>query len=277
MIKEPTHSGKSKKGEKSEEPLLVGPMEVKKVLLAKREPLYALPTNMMLYAYSSSVISLPTSMKQAMKKLGNGIHGEQDFGFHIPCSMMSLKDTIALVLRDPLPYANRLLPKIPHVEFSYNRVSNTTTSHSPFELAYGFNSFSPLDLFPLPIMPNYPNDEGLSKAQFVHRLHEKARLRMEKKGEQYARSANKERKKERVTPTLEGPITQGRLRKIQEDVQHQLANLKRPRRRTRSDMILLDQKKDRLENQSYQGRRGEKKLDPNRDLSVEPKLSRVAW
>ncbi|RDX66280.1 hypothetical protein CR513_54969, partial [Mucuna pruriens] len=36
-------------------------------------------------------------MKQVMKRLGNGIHGEQDFGFHIPCSMMSPKDTITVV------------------------------------------------------------------------------------------------------------------------------------------------------------------------------------
>ncbi|RDX96809.1 hypothetical protein CR513_20494, partial [Mucuna pruriens] len=48
---------------------------------------------------------------QSMKRLGNGIHGEQDFGFHIPCSMMSLKDTFALMPRDPLPCANGFLPK----------------------------------------------------------------------------------------------------------------------------------------------------------------------
>ncbi|RDX80875.1 hypothetical protein CR513_38509, partial [Mucuna pruriens] len=46
-IKEPIESGKSKKEEKSEGPLLVGPKEVKKVLLTKREPLYALSTNML--------------------------------------------------------------------------------------------------------------------------------------------------------------------------------------------------------------------------------------
>ncbi|RDX89745.1 hypothetical protein CR513_28493, partial [Mucuna pruriens] len=52
---------------------------------------------------------------------------------------------------------------IPQVEFSYNRVFNSTTSYSPFELAYGFNTLSLLDLFPLPILPNCVNDEGLSK------------------------------------------------------------------------------------------------------------------
>ncbi|RDX74383.1 hypothetical protein CR513_45884, partial [Mucuna pruriens] len=33
-----------------------------------------------------------------------------------------------------------------HIKFAYNRVVNSTTSHSPFELVYGFNPLSPLDL-----------------------------------------------------------------------------------------------------------------------------------
>ncbi|RDY09725.1 hypothetical protein CR513_05876, partial [Mucuna pruriens] len=48
--------------------------------------------------------------------------------------------------------------------------------------------------FPLPISSNCVNDEGLSKAQFIKKLHDKAWLQMEKKGEQYAKSANKGRK-----------------------------------------------------------------------------------
>ncbi|RDX76403.1 hypothetical protein CR513_43607, partial [Mucuna pruriens] len=69
---------------------------------------------------------------------------------------------------------------IPHIEFAYNRVFNFTTSYSSFELAYGFNPLPPLDLFPLPILPNCVNNEGLSKAQFVQRLHDKARIAHEK-------------------------------------------------------------------------------------------------
>ncbi|RDY14429.1 hypothetical protein CR513_00503, partial [Mucuna pruriens] len=146
---------------------------------------------------------------------------------------------------------------IPPVEFSYNMVFNSTTSYSLLELAYGFNPLSLLDLFPLPIMPNYVNDQGLSKAQFVQRLHDKAWLHMEKKGEKYTKNANKERKevffKERdlvlvhlrkecfpylrkskllqrgddpfkggknevISPTLEGPMTTDRLKRIQEEV-----------------------------------------------------------
>ena len=51
---------------------------------------------------------------------------------------------------------------LPHVEFAYNRVTNSTTYFSPFEVVYGFYPLSPLDLIPL------PNDsrEYLSKGNF---------------------------------------------------------------------------------------------------------------
>ncbi|RDX77493.1 hypothetical protein CR513_42378, partial [Mucuna pruriens] len=44
------------------------------------------------------------------------------------------------------------------------KVFNAITSYSPLELPYGFNPFSSLDLFSLPILPNCANNEGLSKA-----------------------------------------------------------------------------------------------------------------
>ncbi|RDX87649.1 hypothetical protein CR513_30847, partial [Mucuna pruriens] len=77
--------------------------------------------------------------------------------------------------------------EIPHIEFAYNRVYNSTTSYSQFELAYVFNSLSPLDLFPLPIMPHCVNNEGLLKVKLVQNLHDKAWLDMEKKGENMQR------------------------------------------------------------------------------------------
>jgi len=40
---------------------------------------------------------------------------------------------------------------LPHVEFAYNRVMHSTTSYSPFEIVYGFNPLTPLDLLPLPL------------------------------------------------------------------------------------------------------------------------------
>ncbi|RDX87330.1 hypothetical protein CR513_31213, partial [Mucuna pruriens] len=54
-----------------------------------------------------------------------------------------------------------------HIEFAYNRVVNSTTSHSPFELVYNFNLLFPLDLLPLPLVSSLVNDDGLTKAQLV--------------------------------------------------------------------------------------------------------------
>ncbi|RDX96677.1 hypothetical protein CR513_20652, partial [Mucuna pruriens] len=38
-----------------------------------------------------------------------------------------------------------------HIEFAYNKADNETTSNSPFELVYGCNALSPLDLIPMHI------------------------------------------------------------------------------------------------------------------------------
>ena len=39
---------------------------------------------------------------------------------------------------------------LPHIEFAYNRVVHKTTNASPFEVIYGFNPLTPMDLLPLP-------------------------------------------------------------------------------------------------------------------------------
>ena len=83
---------------------------------------------------------------------------------------------------------------LPHIEFAYNRSIHSTTSYSPFEIVYGFNPLTPLDILPLP-SNEYTNLNGKCKADFVRDLHIKVRANIEKKNEQYARSANKGRVK----------------------------------------------------------------------------------
>ncbi|RDX87533.1 hypothetical protein CR513_30986, partial [Mucuna pruriens] len=78
------------------------------------------------------------------------------------------------------------------------------------KLVYCFNLLSPLDLLSLPTMLTWMNDKGLSKAQFVKELHEKARIHMEKKEEQYVKNAN-EGKKEVIFK--EGDLVWVHLRK----------------------------------------------------------------
>ena len=40
--------------------------------------------------------------------------------------------------------------KLPHAKFTYNRTTSYATSRSPFEVCYGLNPLTPLDLIPIP-------------------------------------------------------------------------------------------------------------------------------
>jgi hypothetical protein len=58
---------------------------------------------------------------------------------------------------------------------------------------YGFNPLTPLDLSHLPLT-EHVNLDGKKKADFVKQIHEKARLNIERRTEQYAIQANKGRR-----------------------------------------------------------------------------------
>nr|KYP59756.1 hypothetical protein KK1_015197 [Cajanus cajan] len=64
---------------------------------------------------------------------------------------------------------------LPHIEFAYNWVVHKTTKISPFEVVYDFNPFTPLDLIPHPNTHHYFHKEGVSKADFLKKLHEGAK------------------------------------------------------------------------------------------------------
>jgi hypothetical protein len=82
---------------------------------------------------------------------------------------------------------------LPFVEFAYNRVVHSTTSFSTFEIVYGFNILTSMDLIPLPCEERVSLD-GEQKAKVVRQLHEGVRLQIEKKNRLYASKANKGRK-----------------------------------------------------------------------------------
>ncbi|KAK4278380.1 hypothetical protein QN277_016233 [Acacia crassicarpa] len=84
---------------------------------------------------------------------------------------------------------------LPHVEFAYNRVVHSAIHYSPFEIVYGFNPLTPLDLLPLPNNSVFQHKDGKSKAKFVRKLHENVKANIEKKVESYIKQANKGRKK----------------------------------------------------------------------------------
>ena len=75
---------------------------------------------------------------------------------------------------------------LPLVEFAYNRFVHSATKYSPFEIVYGFNPLTPLDLTPLPVSENV-NLDGKKKAEIVKQIHEKAKFNIERSTEQYAK------------------------------------------------------------------------------------------
>ena len=69
---------------------------------------------------------------------------------------------------------------------------HSTTDHSPFEIVYGFNPLTPLDLLPIPISER-TNLYGARKAETVKNLHECIHEQIEKRNKDYAYRANKGR------------------------------------------------------------------------------------
>ena len=56
------------------------------------------------------------------------------------------------------------------MEFAYNRVVHSITHCSPFEIVYGFNPLTPIDLLPLP-PKKFVSFDADSKVDFVKKLH----------------------------------------------------------------------------------------------------------
>ncbi|KAG8481073.1 hypothetical protein CXB51_025807 [Gossypium anomalum] len=82
---------------------------------------------------------------------------------------------------------------LPHIEFAYNQTVHSATKFSPFEIVYGFNPLSPLDLIPLP-NDQIINIDAKKKADYVKQLHQKVKANIEARTEQYVRKANKGRR-----------------------------------------------------------------------------------
>jgi len=78
---------------------------------------------------------------------------------------------------------------LPLVEFAYNRSVHSATKYSPFEIVYGFNPLTPLDLTPLPVS-KHVNLDGKKKAEIVKQIHEKAKFNIEWRTEQFAKTLN---------------------------------------------------------------------------------------
>jgi len=86
---------------------------------------------------------------------------------------------------------------LPHIEFAYNRVVHKTTNISPFEVVYGFNPLTPLNLLPLPNPQEFVHKEGLTKAEFVKKMHERIKNQIQQQIKKYIKHSNR-RKREMI-------------------------------------------------------------------------------
>jgi len=81
--------------------------------------------------------------------------------------------TLSLMLRC-LIFENLMVWEdlLPHIEFAFSRIVNSTTSYTPFEVVYGFNLVTPLDLLPIPVLDEVLCKNGFEKATFIKHLHQ---------------------------------------------------------------------------------------------------------
>src|SRR5215216_6118443 len=67
---------------------------------------------------------------------------------------------------------------LPIAEYAYNQAQHSTTGKSPFEVVYGFNALSPLDILPLPLKERL-NMDASARVSFLKNMHEDKRHTIE--------------------------------------------------------------------------------------------------
>ena len=71
---------------------------------------------------------------------------------------------------------------LPIAEYAYNRARHSTTGKSPFEVVYGFNPLSPLDILPLPLQER-ANMDASARATYLKKMHEETRSTIERQAQ----------------------------------------------------------------------------------------------
>jgi hypothetical protein len=91
---------------------------------------------------------------------------------------------------------------LPHVEFAYNRATDSTTKVSPFQVVYDFNPRAPIDILPLATSERIHSD-AKEHADFILKMHETTKHNIEKMTEKYRIAGSKGKR--------EGTLEQGDL------------------------------------------------------------------
>jgi hypothetical protein len=81
---------------------------------------------------------------------------------------------------------------IPHAEFAYNRAKHSLTKRSPFEIVYGFNPPTALDLLPLPLHERV-NMDITKRADVMKNLHDNTRKTIEEHVNRHTAKINKKK------------------------------------------------------------------------------------
>ena len=68
---------------------------------------------------------------------------------------------------------------LPITDFAYNQAKHSTTGKSPFEVVYGFNTLSPLDILPLPLQERI-NMDASARVNYLKKVHEDTRHTIER-------------------------------------------------------------------------------------------------
>jgi hypothetical protein len=79
---------------------------------------------------------------------------------------------------------------LPFIRFAYNRTIHSTNDISPFEIVYGFNSLTHIDLIPL-LLKEMVILDGEKKAKMVRQIQEGFQLQIEKRNILYISKAKK--------------------------------------------------------------------------------------
>ncbi|KAF7832500.1 hypothetical protein G2W53_014833 [Senna tora] len=137
----------------------------------------------------------------------------------IPCNKSDDTHVANLFFREIFYYS---LPLVILNQMDKLRSVHSSTKFSPFEIVYGFNPLTPLDLMPLPVN-EIASLDGKRKPELVRKIHEEARLHVLEKNKQAAKHANKGRKLVIFQPDdlhlPIGPITRAKAKRIQQAMQ----------------------------------------------------------
>jgi hypothetical protein len=82
---------------------------------------------------------------------------------------------------------------LPQAEFAYNRSQSRTTGKNPFEVVYGFNPITPIELTPLPVEKQF-NDNADEHAEHIKQVHSHVRTQIENSNKKYKERVDRHRK-----------------------------------------------------------------------------------